>query len=547
MRKPDFFIVGAPRCGTASMYAYLKQHPEVWVSILKEPHFFGSDLSPLPYAVRDEQLYLELFAGAAGRPRAGEASVWYLSSEKAPFEIRAFAPEARIIVMLREPAQMAHSLYSLYTRTGNEDLPTFGEALAAEPERRRGGRIPSGAYFPEGLLYTDAARYAAKVERYFAVFGRENVLAIVFDDFVCDTAGVYRRTLEFLGVEPRFEAELDPRRARERVRMLAVGQLRRASPEVKRRLQLEGMKQHESASGRPLPSELAARLRQLFAEDVSRLGALLGRDLGAWTRGEAVEPVCGAATMQPGAGVGEKPAPHGARLREVLESVRVLKKIPAEIRAKHERVETLERKFARWQKVRIPHLPLEQRPYNPVWADWFAAERARIAGALRRLEGPGGPGGPGAMIEHYGSTSVPGLPSKNIVDVAVGLDAACDRAAVDEALARIGYESYGNSPIDPETDWFWKLEGDRAFVVHLCDRRRPWLDDMVDLRDYLRAHPPERDRYSELKQRLAREKDQGFLQYTISKMTMWIDMIDKAKEWRQATDAAAGSNSCKET
>lgn len=539
MRKPDFFIVGAPRCGTASMYAYLKQHPEVYVSILKEPHFFGSDLSPLPYAVRDEQLYLELFAGGADRPRAGEASVWYLSSEKAPFEIRAFAPAARIIVMLREPAQMAHSLYSLYTRTGNEDLPTFEEALAAEPERRLGGRIPPGAYFPEGLLYTDAARYAAKVERYFTVFGRENVQAIVFDDFVRDTATVYRRTLEFLGVDPRFEAELDPRRARERVRMLAVGQLRRASPEVRRRLQLEGMKQHENASGRPLPAELAARLRQLFAEDVSCLGALLGRDLGAWTRGEEVEPAeaAKAGTAKPRESGNETPAPSGARLREVLESVRVLKKIPAEIRAKHERVETLERKFARWQKVRVPDLPLEQRPYNPGWADWFAAERARIADALRR---------PGAMIEHYGSTSVPGLPSKNIVDVAVGLDAACDRAAVDEALARIGYEGYGNSPIDPETDWFWRLEGDRAFVVHLCDRRRPWLDDMVDLRDYLRAHPLERDRYSELKQRLAREKDQGFLHYTINKMTMWIDMIDKAKEWRAATASAAASGHARE-
>ncbi|HSN88621.1 MAG TPA: sulfotransferase, partial [Thermoanaerobaculia bacterium] len=74
MRKPNFFIVGAPRCGTTSMYAYLRQHPEIYVSPHKETHFFGSDLSPLPGAVREEELYLELFAGAGDRPRLGEAS-----------------------------------------------------------------------------------------------------------------------------------------------------------------------------------------------------------------------------------------------------------------------------------------------------------------------------------------------------------------------------------------------------------------------------------------------------------------------------------------
>src|SRR5687768_15406060 len=145
MRTPNFFIVGAPRCGTTSMYAYLRQHPEIYVSPHKEPHFFGSDLSPLPGAIREEELYRALFAGAGDRPRAGEASVWYLSSRKAASEIRAFAPEARILILLRAPHQMLESLHSLFLRTGNEDLPTLEEALAAEPERRRGQRIPPGA------------------------------------------------------------------------------------------------------------------------------------------------------------------------------------------------------------------------------------------------------------------------------------------------------------------------------------------------------------------------------------------------------------------
>ncbi len=507
MRRPNFFIVGAPRCGTTSMYACLKQHPEIYVSVDKEPHFFGSDLSTMPGSIREEALYLELFAGAGDRPRVGEASVWYLSSARAPAEIKAFSPDARIIVLLREPPRMAHSLYSLYRRTGNEDLSTFEEALAAEPERRQGRRIPPGAYFPEGLLYTDAARYAAKVERYFDVFGRDNVHCILFDDFVRDTAAVYRRTLELLGVDPGFEAELDPRRANQKVRMMAVRQLRSAPPEVRRRMQIREMKQHDREPGQPLAAATAARLRELFAEDVARLGVLLDRDLGPWTRTETA------------------PERSGARLREVLESVKILKKIPPEIRARHERVESLERKFARWQRLRVPDLPLSQRPYNEAWPVWFAEERARIAGAL---------GSRAVLIEHFGSTAVPGLSSKNIVDVAAALEAPPDRE-VEEALGRIGYESYGNGPIDPATPWLWRIEADRAFAIHLCDRGRPWLDEQMDLRDYLRAHPEERDRYAGLKRRLAEEIGHSFLQYTISKMSLSIEMIDKAREWRSGT------------
>jgi hypothetical protein len=286
MRTPNFFIVGAPRCGTTSMYAYLRQHPEIYVSPHKEPHFFGSDLTPLPGGIREEELYRQLFAGAGSQPRVGEGSVWYLSSQRAPSEIRAFAPDARILILLREPGQMMHSLHALFTRTGNEDLPAFEEALAAEPERRAGRCIPAGAYLPEGLLYTEVARYAEKVERYFTVFGRENVHCILFDDLVRDTAAVYRTVLEFLGVDPDFQAELHPQRANERVRMMAIRQLARTPPEVRRRIQFKDIREHEGGPRIPLAPELAERLRELFAPDVARLATLLDRDLGAWMPGQ---------------------------------------------------------------------------------------------------------------------------------------------------------------------------------------------------------------------------------------------------------------------
>jgi GrpB-like predicted nucleotidyltransferase (UPF0157 family) len=522
MRKPNFFIVGAPRSATTSLYLGLKQHPQIYLSVQKEPHFFGSDLTPMPGTIREEPLYLALFAGAGDRPRVGEGSVWYLSSRRAPAEIKTCCPDAKILILLRDPVPMTRSLYELYRRTGNEDLPTLEAALDAEPERRLGRRIPPGAYFPEGLLYTEVASNAAKVERWFEVFGRGEVLCLLFDDFVRDGAAVYRQTLEFLGVDPDFQAELDPQRARLRVRAQAIRQLRELPAEVRSRVQMEQIRQHESGSRLPpLPADLAARLRGIFAGEVARLGALLGRDLAAWT--ERKQPV---RSDGKGASPASPEGSGGARLREVLEMVRVLKRIPPEIRARHERVETLERKFARWQRVRIPELPLVQRPYHDAWPSWFADERERIAGAL----------GPRAvMIEHFGSTAIPGLSSKNIVDIAVAVDGPADPAV---RLAGVGYESYGNSPIDPETTWLWKVEEDRAFVIHVCERRRSWLDEQMDLRDYLRAHAEEKDRYAQLKRRLAEETDQSFLQYTVSKVSLSIEMIDRAREWKAGLASA---------
>lgn len=513
-QRPNFFLVGAPRSGTTSLVACLKQHPEIWFSVDKEPHFFGSDLTVQPGTIREEELYLALFAGAGERPRLGEGSVWYLSSRAAPHEIRAYSPAARILILLREPAAMAHSLYSLYRRTGNEDLPTFEEALAAEPDRREGRRLPESVYFPEGLLYTDAARYAEKVERYLAVFGRDNVHCILFDDFVRSTAQVYRRTLEFLGVDPGFQAELDPRRATQAIRMLAIRQLRQLPPELLRRIRFDEMKLHDDGAHRaPLAAATAERLRELFADDVARLGGLLGRDLSAWRRGEPVPPL---------------PAPGKPARGDALASVRALKSFPPALRAKHDKVETLERKLVRWQTVRVPPLSLAQRPYSPEWPAWFAEQRERLAGAL---------GARAARIEHFGSTAVPGLSSKNIVDVAVGLAGPPD-AEVGRTLAVLGYESYGNSPLDPETLWFWMLAPDRAFVLHVCDHRRPWIAEQADMREYLRAHPEERDRYAESKRRLAEAEAQGLLHYSLRKLALTVDMVDKAQQWRAARASA---------
>ena len=144
MVKPNFFIVGAPKCGTTAMYTYLDAHP-VFMPDRKEPHFFGSDLEHLPIDARSRDEYLGLFAPAGDKKRIGEASVYYMISHTAAQEIAAFNPAAHIIIMLREPVDMLHSLYHHLLYSGSETEATFEAALAAEPDRRAGRRLPTVA------------------------------------------------------------------------------------------------------------------------------------------------------------------------------------------------------------------------------------------------------------------------------------------------------------------------------------------------------------------------------------------------------------------
>src|SRR5664280_2899277 len=200
---PDFFIVGAPKCGTTSLNTYLAEHPSVFMA-KKEQHFFGSDLAP-SWPQPTAERYFDSFAGTEWAMRRGEASGWYLWSRRAAEEICAYSSSAQIIAMLRNPVDMLPSLHSQYLHDEIDDLKDFAEALAAEDDRRCGRRIPplNGSY-PWRLFYKDVIRFHEQLERYYTVFGRDQVHVILFDDLVGDPATTYRRALEFLGVDPAF-------------------------------------------------------------------------------------------------------------------------------------------------------------------------------------------------------------------------------------------------------------------------------------------------------------------------------------------------------
>jgi hypothetical protein len=302
-KKPNFFLVGAPKSGTTAMVQYLNSHPDVFMGI-KEMHFFGRDLHlRAPFYRHDLREYLSEFQGCNGQRRIGEASVWYLFSAQAASEIRAFSPDARIIIMLREPVEMLYSLYHEFRYLGDEHLPSFKQALRAEPDRRAGHGICRRACFAQGLLYRETAQYADQVKRYLDVFGRERVHVIIYDDLANHTSKVYRDTLQFLGVEPSYRpTEFKIINGNKTVRSAALRTLIKepllhsgfaaVRPWLPRKwlLGMRGLgsflwRLNTQFKKRPsIDPELRAELRGEFAPQIERLSGLLGRDLRHWTK-----------------------------------------------------------------------------------------------------------------------------------------------------------------------------------------------------------------------------------------------------------------------
>lgn len=305
MRKPDFFLVGAPKCGTTAMAQYLAARPDIFMA-RKEMHFFGSDLHfRRQFYRRNLEQYLAEFEGWKDQARGGEASVWYLFSKRAAAEIKEFNPNARIVIMLRDPVEMLHSMYYTFRWDGNEHLPTFEEALAASEDRRAGKRIKRQAYFLQGLVYGEIARFAEQVRRYFNSFGRERVHVVVYDDLAVDINAVYRHTLDFLEVNStRVENYFDPINSNKFVKSSAMRTimseplLRSATLAIRPLLPRfifgalqkvdEKLRKMNSRDGQrpPLAPELRQRLQREYAPEVDRLSELLGRDLTHWSRGE---------------------------------------------------------------------------------------------------------------------------------------------------------------------------------------------------------------------------------------------------------------------
>lgn len=196
LKSPNFFIVGAPRAGTTSLYNYLNEISEVFMSPVKEPGFF----IPNDFRNFSEKTYLELFENVKDEIAIGEATAGYLGNEKTPFLIKEKVPNAKIIITLRDPVNRIFSHYLNRLRTGDTKL-SFEDAVKHYFDNNSSENQIKGLI--KGSLYHN------QVQRYFEVFDKNNVKILIFEETIKDTKKAIKEILEFLEIKNSSPKNID--------------------------------------------------------------------------------------------------------------------------------------------------------------------------------------------------------------------------------------------------------------------------------------------------------------------------------------------------
>lgn len=296
-RMPDFLVIGAARSGTTALHAYLRQHPAIHMSAVKEPNFFayegerpacrGPGADYINNSITDPEAYAALFADAPPDALCGEASPLYLYSPEAPARAARRIPQARLVAILRNPVEQAWSHFLYAKRQRLEPLDDFAEALRREEERLAAGWQPLFGYsrFP---------RYHEQLSRWRAHFPEERILIRLYEDFEADPAGVAAEIFRFLGVAADFRPDMSwrpnaggvPRSALIQDLLLKPSLLTRAvaavTPEETRRRVRDALVRRNLRRGQEMSGEAREILNERLREEILRLQDLLGRDLGAW-------------------------------------------------------------------------------------------------------------------------------------------------------------------------------------------------------------------------------------------------------------------------
>jgi hypothetical protein len=305
MTLPNFLVLGAAKAGTSSLEQYLRQHPHIFLnSTWKELRFFAYDGIRPSYAGPGDQEWNRFtvttladdeahFDGASTETALGEVSPVYLYNERAPERIARYVPDARLIAILRNPIERAHSHYVHLLRDGRERADSFEQALSLEDERVRDNWEWSWHYRRAGL-------YHEQLERYFARFDRARIRLVLYDDFLDDPAGVVQDIFRFLGVDASFVPDMRIRHnvsGLPRSRLVSKSlmnirtTLKRISTPVKPCIPPSVWRGGAAAiwslynanqTKPPLDAATHRALASYFQDDVRRLENLLGRDLSHW-------------------------------------------------------------------------------------------------------------------------------------------------------------------------------------------------------------------------------------------------------------------------
>jgi hypothetical protein len=282
---PNFFVVGAPKSGTSSLYEFVRQHPDIFVPRRKELHYFSRTHAAQSYyrpaLIRDEDSYLRHFKGAERYRAAGDFSPSYLYFDDAALGIKAFCSEARILAILRHPTDRTISHYLMDVAKGfqNRPLVEFVERTAE-----------NAPYYFE---YISTSCYAAAVARYFEVFGRERVLILTTEELERNAQDVCRRVFGFVDVNDTVQVRTDKRHNAYSTPRFGIVLRARTNTAAFRvyehmpsliRAGAKRLLQRRDAAKPDLRDE-REMLDALFAPEIDRLSEVLGRDMAsAWAR-----------------------------------------------------------------------------------------------------------------------------------------------------------------------------------------------------------------------------------------------------------------------
>lgn len=291
MSKPNFFIIGAPKCGTSALSEYLRHHPNVFMSMPKEPHYFNTDFSNRFTNSLDE--YESLFRNVGSEKHAvGEASIFYLASRTAVDNIMAYNKYAVFIVMLRNPIDAAYAWHSQVLYNFGECERSFSRAWDLQHDREQGRCLPRGCHEPKVFMYGPLFKYGEQLERVYSRVPRDRVKVIFFDDLARSAVASYKEVLEFLGVPYVDIGALGRVNANRSYRSWAIERLLRVAGAAKRGMGVRralGIRSRVAAWNTrvaprvPLTPSMRTQLADYYRADIARLSRLVDRDLRHWT------------------------------------------------------------------------------------------------------------------------------------------------------------------------------------------------------------------------------------------------------------------------
>jgi LPS sulfotransferase NodH len=289
---PNFFIVGAARSGTTSLDRYLSQHPEIFITSRKDAHFFATEHFPRTGTgdevmnrkiMRDKAEYTQLFAGVTVEKAIGESSAFYLCLSGTAERIAHAVPNAKIIMILREPVARAYSSYMLLARDGRETL-SFEEGLSREAERKQQGFEPM-------WWYRELSLYSSQVQRYLDVFGRDQVKVLLYDELFTNPGQALREVFAFLGVNDDVAINTSVRynvsglpKSRKLHNLLYkfIDSPNSLAKRIKPAFAWKAMGKFLLQPAPQMNPQTKASLKAYFAEDVAQLEDLLHQDLLCW-------------------------------------------------------------------------------------------------------------------------------------------------------------------------------------------------------------------------------------------------------------------------